>query len=114
MLQRCSLVKSVKAKATVRDGPKTVPAEWQLKLYVVGQTPRSLASFANIRRICEQHLAGRYAIEVIDLLTHPGQAKADQILAVPSLVRHLPQPIKKIVGDLGNEARVLAALEIGT
>jgi circadian clock protein KaiB len=83
-----------------------------LKLYVAGQTPRSLASFANIRRICEQHIPGRYAIEVIDLLLHPEKAKADQILAVPSLVRHFPMPITKIVGDLGNEERVMAALEI--
>jgi len=83
-----------------------------LKLYVSGQSPRSLASFANIRRICEQHLPGRYAIEVIDLLLHPEMAKTDQILAVPSLVRHFPMPIKKIIGDLGNEERVMAALEI--
>jgi len=83
-----------------------------LKLYVSGQTPRALASFANIRRICEQHLPGRYSIEVIDLLVHPGKAKADQIVAVPSLVRYFPLPLKKIIGDLGNEERVVAALDI--
>ncbi len=83
-----------------------------LKLYVSGQTPRALASFANIRRICERHLAGRYSIEVVDLLLHPAKAKADQIVAVPSLVRYFPLPLKKIIGDLGNEERVLAALEI--
>jgi len=101
-------------KAKVRDSSTAGPPPWQLTLYVAGQTPRSLASFANIRRICERHLAGSYAIEVIDLLLHPGQAKTDQIVAVPSLVRHLPLPLKKIIGDLGNEERVVAALDIGT
>lgn len=85
-----------------------------LKLYVSGQTPRALASFANLRRICERHLSGRYSIEVIDLLLNPGKAKADQIIAVPSLVRYFPLPLKKIIGDLGNEERVVAALEIAS
>lgn len=99
-------------KSNAGDRSTDSSAEWQLKLYISGQTPRSLASFANIRRICENHLPGRYAIEVIDLLLHPGQAKDDQIIAVPSLVRHFPLPLKKIIGDLGNEERVVAALEI--
>jgi len=85
---------------------------WQLKLYVAGQTPRSLAAFANLKRICETHLKGEYEIEVVDLVVHPELAKGDQIVAVPSLVRQLPPPVKKIIGDLADEERVLVGLEI--
>jgi circadian clock protein KaiB len=92
----------------------TAPAEvaWQLRLYVAGQTPKSLAAFANLKRICEEHLEGKYSIEVIDLMVHPQLAKGDQILALPTLVRKLPAPIKKIIGDLSNTERVLVGLDI--
>jgi circadian clock protein KaiB len=87
-------------------------AAFQLRLYVAGQTVRSLAAIANLRRICETHLAGQYSIEVIDLTRTPQLAAGDQILAVPTLVRRLPEPIKKIIGDLSNEERVLVGLDI--
>ncbi len=85
---------------------------FQLRLYVAGETTKSLAAFANLQRICETHLAGLYRIEVIDLRKNPGLAAGDQILAVPTLVRRLPEPIKKIIGDLSNEERVLVGLDI--
>jgi circadian clock protein KaiB len=83
-----------------------------LRLYVAGQTRKSLAAFANLKRICEEHLAGRYKIEIVDLLENPQLAKGDQILAVPTLVRQLPPPIKKIIGDLSNTERVLVGLDL--
>jgi circadian clock protein KaiB len=83
-----------------------------LRLYIAGQTPRSTAAFANLKRICEEHLAGRYQIEVIDLPHSPQLAQGDQILAVPTLVRRLPEPIRKIIGDLSNTERVLVGLDI--
>jgi circadian clock protein KaiB len=86
--------------------------EWVLRLYVAGQTPRSVTAFANLKRICEEYLAGRYRIEVIDLLEHPQLARGDQILAVPTLVRQLPEPVKKIIGDLSNTERVLVGLDV--
>jgi circadian clock protein KaiB len=85
---------------------------YQLRLYVAGQTAKSLAAVANLKRICETHLAGQYSIEVIDLTRTPQLAAGDQILAVPTLVRRLPEPIKKIIGDLSNEGRVLVGLDI--
>jgi circadian clock protein KaiB len=85
---------------------------YNLRLYVAGQTPKSLAAIANLRRICDVHLAGRYAVEVIDLIEHPQRAVADQILAVPTLVRHLPEPLKRIIGDLSRTERVLVGLEL--
>lgn len=85
---------------------------WELRLYVAGQTPRALAAFANLKRLCEEHLAGRYAIEVIDLLQNPQLAAGDQILAVPTLVRKLPEPMKQIIGDLSNAERVLVGLDL--
>lgn len=87
-------------------------ALYELRLYVAGQTPKSLAAFANLKRICETHLVGQYRIEVIDLLKTPQLAAGDQILAMPTLVRRLPEPIKKIIGDLSNEDRVLVGLNI--
>ena len=87
-------------------------AHYELRLYVAGQTPKSLAAFANLKHICETHLAGQYRIEVIDLLKTPQLAAGDQILAVPTLVRRLPEPIKKIIGDLSNEERVLVGLDV--
>ena len=82
-------------------------AEWQLRLYVAGQTAKSVAAFDNLKRVCETHLAGRYTIEVIDLLVSPQLAAGDQILAVPTLVRRLPPPIKRIIGNLSDVERVL-------
>jgi circadian clock protein KaiB len=85
---------------------------WNLRLYVAGQTPKCVLAFANLKRICEEHLAGRYRIEVVDLLTNPQLAQGDQILAIPTLVRRLPEPIKKIIGDLSNTERVLVGLDL--
>ena len=85
---------------------------WQLRLYVAGQTPKSLAAFANLKKICEEHLAGKYRIEIIDLLENPTLAKGDQILAIPTLVRKLPEPVRKIIGDLSNTERVLVGLDL--
>ncbi len=86
--------------------------EWQLKLYVAGTTARSAAALENLQRLCETHLAGRYSIEVIDLLKNPTLAAGDQILAVPTLVRKFPEPLRKIIGDLSNEERVLVGLDV--
>jgi circadian clock protein KaiB len=102
-------------KAAVRDkvaGRTQVETEFELRLYVAGQTNRSLAAFANLKMICEEHLAGRYRIEVIDLIKNPQLAQGDQILAIPTLVRKLPEPIKKIIGDLSDTLRVLVGLDI--
>ena len=85
---------------------------WELRLYVAGQTPNSLRAFANLKKICEEHLAGQYRIEVVDLLLNPHLAKGDQILAVPTLVRKLPEPVRKIIGDLSNTERVLVGLDL--
>jgi circadian clock protein KaiB len=103
-------------KRKVGGGPgiKAKPAadKWELRLYVAGQTPKSLAAFANLKKICEEHLKGKYHIEVIDLLKNPQLAQGDQILAIPTLVRKLPEPIKKIIGDLSNTLRVLVGLDV--
>ena len=85
---------------------------FELRLYVAGQTPKAVRAFTNLRRICEEHLEGRYSIEVIDLLKDPQLGRGDQILAVPTLVRRLPEPIKKIIGDLSNTERVLVGLDL--
>jgi len=95
-------------RTTTQNGEK----EWELRLYVAGQTPKSLTAFSNLKRICEDHLKGRYRIEVIDLLENPRLAEGDQILAIPTLVRKLPEPIKKIIGDLSNTERVLVGLDL--
>jgi circadian clock protein KaiB len=87
-------------------------AVWNLRLYVAGQTPRSLAAFANLKRICEEHLLGRYTIEVVDLIKHPQLAAGDQIVAIPTLVRKLPEPLRKIVGDLRDTERALIGLQL--
>jgi circadian clock protein KaiB len=91
---------------------KVPDAAWELRLYVAGQTPKSLQAFANLKRICDQHRAGQYRIEVIDLLKHPHLAQADQILALPTLVRKHPEPVRKIIGDLSNTERVLIGLDL--
>ena len=85
---------------------------WQLKLYVAGKTPKSVTALKNLRKYCEEHLEGRYQIEVIDLLKKPQLAEGDQIFAVPTLVRKVPVPIRKIIGDLSNEEKVLVGLNI--
>ncbi|MDD2787039.1 circadian clock KaiB family protein, partial [Methanoculleus sp.] len=85
---------------------------WELRLYVAGQTPKSLAAFANLKKFCEEHLAGRYRIEVIDLVEQPQLARGDQIFAVPTLVRKLPPPLRKIIGDLSNTEKVLVGLDL--
>ena len=87
-------------------------AEYELRLYVAGRTPKAIRAFANLQKICDEHLAGRYSIEVIDLLTNPQLGQGDQILAIPTLVRRLPEPIKKIIGDLSNTERVLVGLDL--
>jgi len=85
---------------------------WNLRLYVAGQTPRSITAFQNLKKICEEYLQGQYHIEVVDLMENPTLARGDQILAIPTLVRKLPQPIRKIIGDLSNTERVLVGLDI--
>jgi circadian clock protein KaiB len=88
------------------------PETFVLRLYIAGQTPRCLRAFENLKRICEEHLANRYRIEMVDLLENPQLARGDQILAVPTLVRRLPEPMKKIIGDLSNAERVLVGLDL--
>ena len=92
--------------------PAADAAAYQLRLYVAGQTPKSILALANLKQICEDHLQGRYEIEVIDLMENPQLAQGDQILALPTLVRRLPEPIKKIIGDLSNTDRVLVGLDL--
>jgi len=101
------------AAAEPKRSPRAkAPVAWQLKLYVAGRTPKSVAALENLKRICETHLAGQYQIEVIDLLVNAQLAAGDQILAVPTLVRKVPEPIRKIIGDLSNEERVLVGLDV--
>jgi circadian clock protein KaiB len=102
-----SAVKRPAAKKRAVD-----PEAFQLRLYVAGQTRKSLVAIANLKRICEEHLNGRYTVEVIDLLEHPQLARNDQILAIPTLVRQLPHPITKIIGDLSHVDRVLVGLDV--
>ncbi len=85
---------------------------WDLRLYVAGQTPKCLQAFANLKKICEEHLAGKYRIEIVDLVKNPQLAQGDQILAIPTLVRKLPEPVRKIIGDLSNTERVLVGLDL--
>lgn len=107
--------KTSKAR-TPRPGPRRLTAaeleRWELRLYVAGQTSRSIGALENLERLCEEHLAGKYSIEVIDLLKNPQLARGDQILAVPTLVRKLPEPVRKIIGDLSNAERVLVGLDL--
>lgn len=109
---RKNMLVSGDAMSSERNGAKKDDEVWTLRLYVAGQTPKSVAAFANLKRICEEFLAGKYRIEVIDLLENPQLAKGDQILAVPTLVRKLPEPVKKIIGDLSNTERVLVGLDL--
>ncbi|MFN7949695.1 MAG: circadian clock KaiB family protein [Blastocatellia bacterium] len=96
------------------DGSRQLPRSevWELRLYVAGQTPKCMAAFANLKKICEQHLAGQYQIEIVDLLKQPQLARGEQIVAVPTLVRKLPPPVRKIIGDLSNTERVLVGLDL--
>lgn len=104
--------KEAKNKSGRQNPAASDDERWQLRLYVAGQTPKSLAAFANLKRICAEHLEGKCQIEVIDLTVNPQLAKGDQILAIPTLVRRLPAPVKKIIGDLSNTERVLVGLDI--
>ena len=88
------------------------PAEWELRLYVAGMTVRAITALENLQKICDEYMAGKYRIEVIDLLKTPQLAKGDQIIALPTLVRKLPQPVRKIIGDLSNTVRVLVGLDL--
>ena len=101
-----------KSEPKRRNNTKEPEDFFELRLYVAGQTPKSIEAFANLKRICEENLKNKCTIEVIDLLKNPQLAKGDQILAIPTLVRKLPRPIKKIIGDLSNTARVLVGLDI--
>ncbi len=101
--------KTVKRPASARR-PSAKP--WQLRLYVTGQTDKSLTALANLKRICESHLKGRYRIEVVDLLKQPQLAKGDQILAIPTVVRKLPEPVRSIIGNLSDTGRVLVGLDL--
>lgn len=104
----------VRARHDAMKGPRGTRGtdQWNLRLYVAGQTPRAVAAFANLKKLCEEFLAGKYHIEVIDLLKSPQLAKGDQIIAVPTLVRKLPQPVRKIIGDLSNKEAVLVGLDL--
>lgn len=104
--------KDVRGENTVRSKPAKNGDDWNLRLYVAGQTPKSIAAFANLKKICEEHLKCKYSIEVIDLLENPTLAKGDQILAIPTLVRKLPEPVRKIIGDLSNTEKVLVGLDL--
>ena len=98
---------------TNTDGQfKTDEERWDLRLYTAGQTPKSLAAFANLKRLCEEHLPGRYSIEVIDLTKNPQLAAGDQIVAIPTLIRKLPEPLRRIVGDLRDTERTLVGLQL--
>jgi circadian clock protein KaiB len=102
-----------KSRVSGSSGPnRTRPAKWRLRLYVAGNTPNSIAAFGNLKDLCEMHMGGEYEIEVIDLLHQPQLAGGDQIIAVPTLVRRLPHPVKKIIGDLSNKERVLVGLDL--
>ena len=96
----------------VRERKNSKEPTWKLRLYVAGQTAKSLQAFANLKQICEKHLGDRYRIEVVDLMKNPELAKGDQIFAIPTLVRKLPEPVRKIIGDLSNTERVLVGLDL--
>ncbi len=100
------------ARRTSRRAGRRSRSTWQLRLYIAGRTARAAAAIENLQRICDEHLLGRYQLEVVDLLVNPQLARGDQILAIPTLVRKLPSPMKKIIGDLSNEERVLVGLDL--
>lgn len=107
-----SKVKNTKPVRTAPNTAKPKTDKWQLRLYIAGNTPKSIAALINLKKYCEQHLCDRYEIEVIDLLKHPQLAAGDQILAIPTLVRKVPVPVRKIIGDLSNEEKVLVGLDL--
>ena len=100
------------AEQAAPTGAEDQTAVWELQLYIAGQTPKSVAAFANLKKLCDEHLPGRYKIEVIDLMQHPQLAAGDQIVAIPTLVRKLPEPLRRIVGDLSNTERALVGLQL--
>ena len=102
-----------KTRARLRKPEPRKPVVWKLRLYVAGQTPKSLRAFANLKVLCEEHLKGRYQIEVIDLRENPQLARGDQIVAIPTLVRRLPPPLRTFIGDLSNSVRLLVGLDLG-
>src|SRR5687768_14522705 len=104
--------KTGKQLSSVARPNKPKEEKWQLRLYIAGNTPKSIAALNNLKRYCEQHLSNRYELEVIDLLLNPQLAAGDQILAIPTLVRKVPVPVRKIIGDLSNEEKVLVGLDI--
>jgi circadian clock protein KaiB len=107
-------MKPIQAESWWGDAPDGASESevYELRLYVAGQTPKSVAAFNNLKRLCEMHLPGRYHVEVVDLLENPWLAKDDQIVAIPTLVRKLPQPVRKIIGDLSNAERALVGLQL--
>jgi circadian clock protein KaiB len=109
---RAKLASAMQSSENSTPSQSSVGETYQLRLYVAGQTPKSALALKNLKQICEQHLQGRYEIEVIDLRQDPQLASGDQILALPTLVRRLPEPIKKIIGDLSNTERVLVGLDL--
>ena len=101
-----------KTRARPRKPAHRKPEIWNLRLYVAGQTPKSIRAFANVKVLCEEYLKGRYRIEVIDLMENPQLARGDQIIAIPTLVRKLPEPVRKIIGDLSSSERALVGLDL--
>ena len=106
------MANSGRAKAYQNGQPRNEEERWNLRLYVAGETPKCLQAFEHLKRICDEHLQGRYTIEVVDLLRNPTLAQGDQIVAIPTLVRQLPPPVKKIIGDLSNTERVVVGLNL--
>jgi circadian clock protein KaiB len=102
----------MKTQAKPKKKPRPADFGYLLRLYVAGQTPKSVAAFANLKRICDEHLPGQYRIEIVDLLKNPKLAAGDQILAIPTLVRNVPMPVRKIIGDLSDTQRVLVGLDV--
>jgi circadian clock protein KaiB len=100
------------SSANAKSADKAAPDSWNLRLYVAGQTPKSITAFGNLKQLCEKHLPGRYQIEIIDLIKQPHLAQNDQIVALPTLVRRLPEPLKRIIGDLSNLERVMVGLDL--
>jgi circadian clock protein KaiB len=111
-MRALKLVKPARAGRRAAPLTRSQPGFWELRLYVAGHTPRSLTAFANLTQICEDHLKGRYRIQVVDLVVKPKLSRGDQILAIPTLVRRLPQPVRKIIGDLSDTERVLVGLDL--
>jgi len=110
--RRNPVVESLKLPRVRRASKPKKPEVWKLRLFVAGQTPKSIRAFANLRALCEAHLEGRYRIEVVDLLENPQMARGNQIVALPALIVNLPKPVRQIIGDLSNTERVLVGLAL--